>query len=877
MKRDPSDFDEEVESHIALETDRLIAEGVRPGEAALRARRTFGNVTRVRETVYESGRWVWWDQLAQDVRYGLRTLCAKPALTVIAVLTLALGVGANTAVFSLFDTVLLAGLPFREPARLVALYEDHTQVGGPDIVQPSPASYVSWTRDNAQMTHPAFEGIAALDGFGDYDLTGRGEPEQVRGAAVSGNLFGVLGLRAIVGRAIQPEDDRPGAEPVVVLGEGYWRSKFGADPALVGQALTLNGIRRTVIGVVPGALQIPRPDTELWVPLALTEEQAGQRFNFYLNVLARLRPGVSEAQARSAMKVFAANLLRAFPGAVKMGTTVRPLRDVLASSVRSTLNLLLATVGIVLLIACANVGQLLLARGAGRAREMALRGALGAQRGRLLRQLLTESLLLAVAGAIAGTGIAAAALWFLARLIPQNFPQGTTLAINLPVLAYTAVLALITGVVFGAGPALISTRADPASALKQGGRSVSASGGRLRGSLITGEVALTILLLAAAGLLLRSYSQLHKVEPGYRTASILIADTVLSPAGYATPERRVGFYQDVLTQTARLPGVISAAYSSFAPLIMKGGRMGFLIDGRPDPAPDQQPKQITVDRSVSPGYLATMGIPLLEGRDFSERDTATSPRVVLINQTMAKTFWPNESPIGKRVKFGLSSSQSSPGYSIVGVMGDVREINLDRKPESELFMPLTSGALGPPFLWPRQLILRTRGDPLGQAESVRRVIRSVDANQPISSFQTMEDVVDQEFSRRDTQLILICASAALALLLASVGLYGVLSCTVAQMSPEIGVRMALGAQPGEAVAMVMRRMFVWVGLGLLMGLVAAGLLARFVQSFLFGVRATDPVTLAGVVALMLCVSLAASWLPASRAAAVDPIQSLRTD
>src|ERR1700733_2226749 len=390
MKRDPSDFDAEVESHIALETDRLIAEGVRPSEAALRARRTFGNVTRVRETVYESGRWVWRDQLAQDVRYGLRTLCAKPALTAIAVLTLALGVGANTAVFSLFNTVLLAALPFREPARLVALYEDHTALGGPHFVEPSPAAFMSWRRDNANMTNPAFEGMSAVDGFGDYSLTGRGEPEQVRGAAVSGNLFDVLGLRAIAGRTLQPEDDRPGAAPVVVLSEGYWRRKFAADLALVGQALTLNGIRRTVVGVVPGALQVPRPDTEMWVPIAMTEEQASQRFNFILNVFARLKPGVSEEQARSAMKVFTVNLLRSFPAGVKIGTAVRPLREVLAVSVRSTLNLLLATVGVVLLIACANVGQLLLARGAGRAREMALRGALGAERGRLLRQLLTE-------------------------------------------------------------------------------------------------------------------------------------------------------------------------------------------------------------------------------------------------------------------------------------------------------------------------------------------------------------------------------------------------------------------------------------------------------------------------------------------------------
>ena len=874
MKRDPSDFAAEVAAHIALETERLIAEGVPRTEAASRARLAFGNVTRSRESFYESNNWMRWEQFAQDARYCLRTLRANPGLTTIAVLTLALGVGANTAVFSLIETVLLADLPFREPTRLVALYEDHTARGGPPFVEPAPASFRSWRNDNAQMSERVFEGIAALDGFGTFNLTGRGEPEQVKGSAVSGNLFDLLGLRAVAGRTIQPEDDRAGAEPVVLLNEGYWRRKFAADPAIVGQALTLNGIRRTVIGVVPGALQLPTPNTELWVPLALTEEQAGQRFNFYLTVFARLRPGISQEQARSAMKIFTANLLRAFPGGQNMGSAVRPLREVLTAGIRSTLNLLLAIVGIVLLIACANVGQLLLARGAGRAREMALRSALGAERGRLLRQLLTESLLLAVLGALAGTGVAAATLWFLTRLIPQSFPQGTTLEINLPVLAYTAALALITTVVFGVGPALISARADAASVLKQGGRSMSADGGRLRGLLIAGEVALTVVLLAAAGLLLRSYEKLRQVDPGFRAGGVLIAETVLSPASYTTPERRIAYYEEMIAGAARLPGVVSAAFTSFAPLTMKGGRMAFWIDGRPVPVPGQLPAQMAVDRAVSPGYLATMGIPLIEGRDFDKRDTPTSPQVALINQSMARTFWPNESPIGKRIKLGLAATN---WMTIVGVMGDVRQINLDRPPDPEFFLPLTIGSTGIPFLWPRHLVLRTQTDPSGLAEAVRGIIRSVDPDQPVSSMQTMNEVIDREFSRRDTQLILIGAMAVLALLMASVGLYGLLSYTVAQMTPEIGIRMALGARPGKAVAMILRRMFVWVGSGLLTGLAAAGFLARFVESFLFGAKATDAVTLAGVAALMLCVALAASWVPASRAAAVDPIQSLRTD
>jgi putative ABC transport system permease protein len=621
-----------------------------------------------------------------------------------------------------------------------------------------------------------------------------------------------------------------------------------------------------------------RAGTELWVPLILTQDDAGQRFNFYLNVFARLRPGVSQAQAQSAMEVFMANLLRAFPDGQKIQPLIRPIHGVLTSSIRPTLNLLLAIVGIVLLIACANVGQLLLARGTSRGREMALRVALGAQRGRLLRQLLTESLLLAVLGAIAGTGVAASTLWFLGRLIPEHFPQGTVLTISWPVLTYTAVLALVTAIVFGVGPALISTRSDAAAVLKQGGRSMSAGIGRLRGVLITGEVALTILLLAAFGLLFRSYSELRQVAPGFRAGGVLIAETVLSEASYPSAERRTAYYQNVLAQAANLPGVTSAAFSSFAPLMMKGGRMGFLIEGRPAPAPDQQPQQVAVVRSVSPSYFATLGVPLIEGRDFSERDTAASTRVAVINQTMARTFWPNESAVGKRFMLGRPSPNVPIPWTVVaGVTGDAREVNLEQTAEPEFFLPLTLGAVGPPFLWPRHLILRTQGDPLLQTAAIRRVVASVDADQPISNLQTMNDIVDKEFGQRNTQLILVAALAALALLLASVGLYGMLSYTVAQLTPEIGVRMALGAQPRQAVALVMGRMLGWVGSGLLIGLAAAGLLAHFIQSFLFGVKPTDPLTLVGAAVLMLCVALVASWLPAARAAGVDPVESLRAD
>ncbi len=876
FRRDPifGDLREESEAHLQMEVEANIDRGLTPEEALVKARREFGNRTLVEESAHQTWTFRWLETLSQDVRYGVRLLRHSPGFTAVAVLTLALGVGANAAIFSLVKTVLLNALPFAEPDQLVAVWEEMTQSAGLPKVELAPAAFLSWRMQNQQSDHPVFEGIAAIDPSATYNLTGRGDPEAIGGAAVSGNLFQLLRLPAVAGRTLLPEDDRPEAERVVVLSDRYWRQRFGADPGIVGETLTLNGAAYRVVGVVPGDFQYPRPRIDLWVPIALPSDAATQRFNFYLNVIARLRPGVSLEQAKPALEGFAANLNREFPQGATSGVTLTPLREEYTGAVRSTLTLLLGTVGIVLLIACANVAQLLLARGTGRRQEIALRGALGAERGRLVRQLLTESLVLAMLSAAAGAGVALSTFHFLARLIPDRFPPGTTLAMDVPVLLFTAAMAALTAAVFGIGPALATSRLDLDAVLRQSGRGAVAGGRRMRGVLVAVEVALTVVLLVAAGLLLRSYAQLRAVDTGFAPQNLLVARTDLSPGKYAEFATRSRFLSLTLERVRQLPGVVSAGYSNFAPLVFKGGKARFHIEGQPEPAPGQLPPPIAVDRMVSDGYLQTLGVPLVAGRFFDQRDTPDSVPVAVINQRMATLFWPGDDPIGNRIRLGATGNQ---WFTIVGIAGDVHQVGLDAPPDPEIFLSVEQWQFSIPFLWPRQLVVRAQGDPVQFAGALRQAVWSVDPEQPVTNIRTMNDVVDAEFTSRDTQLALIGTFALLALVLASIGLYGVLSYTVAQLTPEIGLRMALGAQRSTLIAMVLRRTLLWTGAGLAVGLAAALALARFIESFLFAVSTTDPLTILGVAALMVCVALLASLLPALRASSIDPTEALRSN
>jgi predicted permease len=814
------------------------------------------------------------DSVARDFHYAMGSLRKSPGFTATATATLALGVGANIAIFSLVNTVLLKRLPLREPEKIVAIYEDFSQRGGPANLEPSPAAFLAWRTLNERQSSPVLEDVAAMNGFDSYNLTGQGEPERLNGVAITGNLFPLIGLNPLIGRTLLPEDERPNAPNVAVVSEGLWRRRFGADPSLVGRSISLNGVKYEVVGVIPGALQFPTPRADVWVPLIFPPDAATKRFSFVLTVVGRLRPGVRIEQAHAAVASFSNSLLEKFPRGDRIGVTIRPLRDVLITNVRPTLILLLATVGVVLLIACANVAQLLMARGAGRRQEIALRSALGARRGRIIQQLLAESLVLAGLAALVGTGLALSTFWFLVRLIPDTFPTGTSLSMDLRVVAFTVVLAGITTAIFGIGPAYAGARFDTSTLLRRGtARGVT---GAFRGFLTASEVALTVVLLIAAGLLLQSLANLRAVNPGFGTSNLLLVETVLPMSKYAAFAARMSYLGDVLGRIAGLPGVLKAGYTNFAPFGLKGGRTGFTIEGRPDPRPSDGAPPMAVDRVITADYFATMGIPVLSGRVFDRQDTDSSPEVVVISQAMARTYWPERDPVGQRIKIG-AGPDANPWFTIIGVVADSRQISLDQAVEPALYFPMTQSTTSGSFFLPRHLVIRTAGDPIQLASQVRQVISSIDPEQPVSKIQNIGQVLDSEVTGRNTQLTLVAAFALLALALAFVGLYGVLSYTVAQSAPEIGIRMALGARRPAVISMVLQRTFWWAGCGLAAGLFGAMALGRLIQPFLYQTHSNDPLTFAGVGGLVLVVAILASWLPAARAASIEPMRTLRSE
>jgi putative ABC transport system permease protein len=861
----------ELEFYLDTATEENMALGMDPRAARDAARRKLGNITRVQEEIYHMGTTNFVDSMLGDLRYATRSLRKSPGFTVTAILTLALGVGANIAIFSLTNAVMLRDLPFREPERIVSVYEDFSQRGGPASVEASPVAFLAW-RDQNQGASGVFEDIAAMDGFDSYNLTGQGDPERLKGVGVTGNLFPLLGMKPLLGRTLLSEDEKPDAPKVAVVSEGLWKRRFAGDRGLVGRSVRLNGVVHQVVGVVPGTFQFPTPGAEVWVPLVFPSTELEQRFSFYLTVVGRLRPGIRLEQADAAVTGITNSLLAKFPGGAKIGATITPLRDVLTSKIRPTLLLLLATVSVVLLIACANVAQLLMARGAGRRQEIALRSALGAQRGRILRQLLTESFVLASLAATVGVAAAASTFWFLVRLVPDTFPAGTTLGIDLRVVAFAIVLAGLTTMAFGVGPAIAAARSDTNTVLRR--ETSRGAKGALRGFLTASEVALTVLLLMGAGLLLRSFANLRAVKPGFETSKLLMIETVLPESKYAAFPARMRFLGEILDRTAALPGVVSTGLTNFAPLTFKGGRANFVIEGRPDPQPGEGDPQTAVDRVVSAGFFAAMGIPVLSGRAMDRRDTGDHPSVAVISQAMARTYWRDRDPVGQRIRLG---PPTNPWLTIVGVVADSRHINLDQAPEPTLYLAMTQGATASPFFWPRHLVIRTMGDPLPLAAQVRQVVSSIDPEQPVSKMQTVGQVIDSEMSGRGTQLILVAIFAALALVLASVGLYGVLSYTVAQSTPEIGIRIALGAPRRDVIAMVLWRTLLWASGGLIAGLLAAVALGRLIQPFLYEMPAADPWTFAGVGGLVLSIATLASWLPAARAASVDPMIALRNE
>jgi putative ABC transport system permease protein len=803
--------------------------------------------------------------LPRDLRYAARSLARTPGFTVVAVAVLALGIGATSAIFSLMSTVWLKPLPFADEQRIVSLWTDFSAFGGLPRSEVTPGHYVDW-RERSQ----SFEQMTLIEPVG-VNLTAEGgEPERLFGLRASENLFATIGLAPLLGRTFAPGD---GAGEAVVVSEAFWLRRLGGDPAAVGRTITLDGAAHVVVGVVPRDFNYPRVEQELFIATAFSPQILAERGSYSWNVVAKLRPGVALETARTEMRAISAALEAESPQTGRgASVAIVPLRDDLARSVSPTLTALSAAVALVLLIACANVANLMLARATVRQKELAIRKALGAARGRVLRQLLTESFMLAGLGTAGGLALAAACFGYLTRLLPTTLPDSAALNLDWRMLTLTIMAAFVTVLLFGGGPAFAAARRDFGLGV---GRPVGAQGARarrMRSALVVAEIALTVVLLAGAGLLFRSYAKVLAVDPGFDADGLLVAATVLPASRYPNPADRDAFYQRVLERVRALPGVESAGYVNFAPLVVKGGRSITLLDGRPRPGPGEMGRTIVGNRAVSPGYLEMLGVPQVSGRLIDTRDTRNAPGAAVVNQTMAGLLWPDQDPIGQRFRSGATGDTL---FTIVGVVGDMRQLGLDVPAGPEMYVPLEQSNVQ--FMWPNHLVVRAAGDPLALAAAVRAAIWDVDPNQPVSDVRAMSEVLDAELANRSTQLTLIGAFAVLALVLAAVGLYGVLSYTVSQSTNEIGLRMALGAEARMVVRSVLRSALATALLGIGVGLVAAYALTRTIASFLYEVSPSDPATAVAVAGVLLVVAAVAAFVPARRAASVDPMTALRTE
>jgi putative ABC transport system permease protein len=814
---------------------------------------------------------IMWETAIRDVRHALRALRSSPGFTALALALLALAIGANTAIFSVVSAVLLQPLPFPEPDRIVLLWEDFTAVGGPARVEASPGDYVSWSERNRSFT--AVAGFA-LD---KYNLTGAGDPDELTGARTSGTLFAVLGMQPLLGRTLTSRDDSADAPAVVVLDERAWRSRFAADPGVVGRTVHLNGIPHTVVGVVPSDFRFPDKTVALFVPSRLSPADRALRDGYFMYVVARLKPDVTMAQAQADMTALARQLGREFPRSNgRTGVTVAALHEHVTREVRPSMAILMAAVGLVLVIAGANLANLLLMRGATRVREVAVRQALGATRARITRQLLTENAVLATAGAVLGVALSAPALRYLARLTPSGLPDATAPALDLRVLLFT--LGVTTVMVLGCGtaPACASARVDLESAIRTGGSRGTTGRSRLRSALVVAELALTVVLVVGAGLLLRSYANVLAVDPGFNPQRLLLAETALPPLKYADTAARSAFLRAVTDRVSAIPGVTAAGFVNFPPMVFKGGRALVAAEGESLAPAGDISRNMAVDRTAGPGYFRALGVPIVRGRDFEDRDAQTGVPVALVNRTFAERRWPNQDPIGRRIKFGPATV---PGVwmTVVGVVGDVREMALETRTEPEVYLPGNQGQRIPPFLWPQYLVVRTAGEPLGVAAAVRAAVWSVDRDQAVSNIRTMDDVLDVELRNRNTQLTLVGAFSLLAFVMAGIGLYGVLAYSVAQRLPEIGVRVALGAARSRVVVETLRGAMVLAGVGIAVGLATTFGVSRGLERWLFEVSPLDTTTFTVAALLLAGMALVASAVPAARGASVDPCRVLRSE
>jgi putative ABC transport system permease protein len=823
------------------------------------------------------------DILWQDLRFGFRMLWKSRSVTIVAVLALALGIGANTAIFSVINGVLLRPFPYKDSDRLVVLWERSQQMSAVSVSIPD---YFDWKEQNR-----CFEDISGQIRRG-FILTGSNEPEQLSGSIVPSNVFSILGLNPILGRTFSAEEDKVNAEPVVVISQGLWQRRFGSDSNILGKTLTLNEKNFTVIGVMPSDFQYPT-GSELWVPLGIYLDELpksrGAHPNFY--AIARLKPGITVEQARADMDIVANRLAEQYPDSNRGGgVTITPLLDANVGYIRTGLLTMFAAVAFVLLIACANVANLMLARASARQKEIAIRIALGAGRWRLIRQLLTESILLSLCSGILGLLIA---LWGIDLLLTAEpgsipVPRLQNIGIDVRVLGFTMVTSILTGLFFGLVPALQSTKPKLNENLKESGRGVTEGFGRkrIRNLLVIAEVGLSLVLLIGAGLLIKSFLLLRGVNPGFNSENALTMNISIPKQKYTDLNSWTTFYKQLLEKIRSIPGVEHVCIASGLPLAGGGSESSVFAEGQAKP----EPGNATVGQfiNVNDDYFRTMGIPLLKGRFFTEQDVEGAKPVAIIDETMAQKFWPNEDPIGKRFAFETRALPNSQGQGtgqkefdplwreVIGVVGHTKHYGLDAPSRVQMYVPYLQLSIYNRRTWPTMsIVVRTGSDPSNIISAVREQVASVDKNVPVTNIATFEQIYSRSISNRRFNMLLLGILAVIALVLASLGIYGVISYTVTQRTHEIGVRMALGAQQRDVLKLILGHGLKLTFLGLAIGLVAAFALTRLISSLLFGVSATDPLIFASISLLLAAVALIASYLPARRATKVDPMIALR--
>lgn len=861
-----ADLERELRTHVELEAEEQAADGVPPEDAGYAARRALGNTAQIKEDVRMAWGFQWLETLLRDFRFGLRQLRRNPGFAILAVLSLALGIGGNAAIFSVVSAVLIRPLPYRDPGKLVDIADYYP-----------PGAIVAMQHWSRTMD------LAAVSPDIQLNLTGEGEAARLAGNAVSANMFSVLGAGAALGRTFKSGEDSPGQDRLVILSHALWQEKFGGDPGVIGKEILLGGISRRVVGVMAADFMFPDSTTRFWIPLRLDPRDANNYWGAnFTPIIGRLRPGATLQMAQEEIRLMTARVRPLFP--YPMGrdwnsdATAIPLQSSLTGGLRRRLILLQCAIGLVLLIACVNVASLLLARATSRQKEMALRAALGAAPGRIVQQLLTESIVLGLTGGALGLALAYVAFSELKQMLPAATAHWSGVHLGWPVLAFVAALSLATGIAFGLAPALASRRPDLSGAMKSGGQRTTGSGTRVRSALIAGEVALAVVLAVSAGLLIKSLWLLNGVNPGFQPQRVIVLRVSPNESLCQKHEACIALYNELLDRTRQIPGVTGAAASNAVPL---GGQITALapvdLEGHPR-NPKQNVAPLLWAGAVTPGYFHVMQIPIINGRAFRDTDTAKSAPVVIVSADTARRYWPGQNPIGKH----LRPVWDTAWRTVVGVAGNVRQYDLaGRAPNA------VSGAFYMPYpqstdiqmQLPASMILvvRTAMDPTQIVGGIRDLVRELNPNVPVSEVQTMESLVAASTEQSRSMMWFFACFAGVALLLAAIGAYGVVSYSTTQRTFEIGIRMAVGATRGEIFTMILRQSLRLVLAGLAIGIVISLILSRALAAFLYGVAATDPLTYCVVCGLLVGIALIAGFVPARKAASVNPLKALRTE